>query len=105
MDQDTVGARSGYPSASALPTPKISSQHQTAMSDLEDRINELGKFIGVLVARLKPVSQPEEPVTAAEADPISIVHPVPAIRDLNCLEDYVADHLRIVKAAVEKLAI
>jgi hypothetical protein len=103
-----------YRAAQTAPaTPKSISEHQSAVERLEESIGELGKHLSLLVQRLEPVSDLREPASKApeiwkEPALPSVpppAHPVPAIRDLDRLESYVAEHLRIVRAAIDRLAI
>lgn len=92
--------------AAASSTRKLQSEHQSALDRLEERVQELGKNLSLLVERLEPVSNSQEqPNKGAPECASAGAHPVPAIRDLNRLEDYVLDHLRLVEKAIERLAI
>lgn len=85
--------------------PKPLSEHQSALGRLEECVQELGKNLSLLVQRLEPVSDPQERANKAGPECDAPAHPVPAIRDLNRLEGYVWGHLRLVKEAIERLAI
>lgn len=86
--------------------PKPQSDHQSALGRLEERVQELGKNLSSLVLRLEPVSDPRDVANKGPSnEALAPAHPVPAIRDLNRLEGYVSDHLRLVKEAIERLAI
>jgi len=103
---DNIGY--GQPSIQgASSAPKPISEHQGAMGRLEERIHELRKNIDVLVERLQPVSNMQELANKQDGaiHPVPPAHPVHVISELNKLEIYVADHVCIVKDAIERLAI
>lgn len=92
--------------ACASGVPKPISEHQSAIGRLDERIQELGKNIAMLILRLEPVSDPQEKANKASGEAfIAPAHNVPAIRDLNRLESYIEGHLRAVREAAERLAI
>ena len=92
--------------AAASSMPKPQSEHQGALGQLEERVQELGKNLNLLVKRLEPVSNSQEQANKAGPECVAApAHPVPAIRDLNRLDGFVMDHLRLVKEAIERLAI